>query len=183
MVEALVEALPLARTWVHGIQSGRPINVGDRMQMYDLVHRQIPLVSDPSRVSALWRAYEDCVNLGIAQLLASPSTIRELHSRLDAMAHFHEYAQALSRGFRVLDRVGCDQDAPANKRVLLVTPTDAAMLVLQRLDYWHDRPWNMREVIKLMLQDQLGLPPSRDSEIPGCDDDVGLRRFPNGVVE
>jgi hypothetical protein len=98
------------------------------------------------------------------------------------MAHFHEYAQALSRGFRVLDRVGCHQDAPANDRVLLVTPTDAAMLVLQRLDYWHDRPRNMRGVIKLMLQDQLGLPPSRDSEIPGCDDDVGLRRFPNGVV-
>jgi hypothetical protein len=72
MIDVSVEALPLARTWVHGIQSGRRINVGDRMQMHDLVHRQTPLVSDPSRVSALWRAFEDCVNLGIAQLLASP---------------------------------------------------------------------------------------------------------------
>ena len=85
---------------------------------------------------------------------------------------FHEYAQALSRGFRALEmeqnKIGRRQAHP--------------VLVLQRLDYWHDRPRNMREVVKLMLQDQLGLPPSRDSEIPGCDDDVGLRRFPNGVV-
>ena len=144
MVDVSVEALPLARTWVHGIQSGRRINVGDRMQMYDLVHNQMPLVSDPSRLNALWRAFEDCVNLGIAQLLASPSTIRELYSRLDAMAHFHEYAQALSRGFRALERG--------------LGGVQAADPVLQRLDYWH-RPRNMREVIKLMLQDRLGLSP------------------------
>jgi hypothetical protein len=42
----------------------------------------------------------------------------------------------------------------------------------------------MREVIKLMLQDRVGLPPPRlDSEIPGCDDGVGLRRFAIGVVD
>ncbi len=56
--------------------------------------------------------------------------------------------------------------------------------VLQRLDYWHDRPRTMREVIKLMLQDRVGLPPTlSDSEIPGCADDVGLRRFAIGVVD
>ena len=166
----MVEVLPLARTWVHGIQSGRPINVGDRMQMYDLVHRQIPLVSDQSEFNALWGAFEDCVNLGIAQLLASPSTVRELYSRLDAMAHFHEYAQSLLKSFRALESwLGYVQ---------------AADPILQRLDYWPDRPRNMREVIKLMLQDRVGLPPaSLGSEIPGCDDDIGLRRFPNGVVD
>ena len=156
------EYLAIARTWVRGIQSGRRINVGDRMQMYDLVHTQLPHVSDPPRLNALWRAFEDCVNLGIAQLLASPSTVRELYSR--PMARFHEYAQSLWRGFLALERVG----GP----------------VLQRLDYWHDRPRTMREVIKLMLQDRVGLPPTLlDSEIPGCADDCGLRRFAIGVVD
>jgi hypothetical protein len=125
----MVEVLPLARTWVHGIQSGRPINVGDRMQMYNLVYRPIP---DHSESNALWHAFEDCVNLGIAQLLASPSTIRELYSRLDAMAHFHEYAQALSRAFRGL------------KGELELGRIQAADPVLRWLYYWR-RP-KLREL-------------------------------------
>ena len=63
-----------------------------------LVHNQLPLISNHPRWNELWRAFEDCVNLGIARLLASPSTIRELY-RPDAMARFHTYALALARGF------------------------------------------------------------------------------------
>ena len=90
------EYLTLARTWAHGLQSGRRISLGDRM--HSLVHNQLPLISNHPRWNELWRAFEDCVNLGIARLLASPSTIRELH-RPDAMARFHTYALALARGF------------------------------------------------------------------------------------
>ena len=157
------EYLTLARTWAHGLQSGRRISLGDRMQMYSLVHNQLPLISNHPRWNELWRAFEDCVNLGIARLLASPSTIRELH-RPDAMARFHTYALALARGFA---RLQMDYNQAAE-----VAP------VLQRLDYWHDRPRSMREVIKLVLQDRLGLPPPLlASEIPGCDNDAGTRRF------
>ena len=86
--------LQVAHNWVRDVLSGRRINDGDRTQMYDLVHNQIPRIPDPSRLNALWRAFEDCVNLGIVQLLeTSPSFIRGLYSRLDAIAHFHEYAQ------------------------------------------------------------------------------------------
>lgn len=163
------EYLTLARTWAHGLQSGRRISLGDRMQMYSLVHNQLPLISNHPRWNALWRAFEDCVNLGIARLLASPSTIRELH-RPDAMARFHTYALALARGFA---RLQMDYNQAAE-----------VALVLQRLDYWHDRPRSMREVIKLVLQDRLGLPPPLlASEIPGCDDDAGTRRFAIGVVD
>ena len=148
----MVEVLPLARTWVHGIQSGRRINVGDRMQMYTLLHTDTP--PNQSEFNALWGAFEDCVNLGIAQLLASPSTVCELYSRLDAIAHFHEYAQSLLKSFRGLES--------------RLDGVQAAEPILQRLDYWPDRPRNMREVIKLMLQDRVGLPPAwPGSEIPG----------------
>ncbi len=33
------EPLKVAREWVHDVLSGRRINVGDRMQMYDSVHK------------------------------------------------------------------------------------------------------------------------------------------------
>jgi hypothetical protein len=102
------ELLQVARKWVRDVQSGRKLGAGVRMQMYGLVHA--PLGSGGLECDklddkiALWRAFEACVNLGIEQLLGSPSSIRELYSRLDAMAHFHEYAQALSRSFRALER-------------------------------------------------------------------------------
>lgn len=162
------EYVELARTWARGVQSGRRISVSDRMQMYDLVHNRMPLVSDPARMSALWRAFEDCVDLGITQLLGSPSGVRELCPRLGAMAHFHDYARSLSSGFLCLPRM---DDSLARQK-------------MQRLDYWHDRPRTMREVIKLVVQDRLGLPPHvAASEIPGCADEAGARRFALGVVD
>jgi hypothetical protein len=174
------EYMELARTWARGVQSGRRINVRDRMQMYDLVHNRMPLVSDAARLSALWRAFEECVDLGIAQLLRSPSSVRELLPRLDAMAHFHEYAQSLSSGFLSLQRMEdfLALQETAGRRLL------EPALVLQRLAHWHDRPRTMREVIKLVLQDRLGLPPHVPySEIPGCADEAGVRRFALGVVD
>ena len=80
----------LARKWIGAVLSGRKVARAERMQMYYLVYQQ---------VYRLWRVFEDCVNLGIEQLLRSPSDVRELHARAGAMAQFHTYAQAVLRGF------------------------------------------------------------------------------------
>ena len=148
------ELLQVARKWVRDVQSGRKLGAGVRMQMYGLVHA--PLGSgglDGDKLDykiALWRAFEACVNLGIEQLLGSPSSIRELYSRLDAMAHFHQYAQALSFGFCYLGRFQGGLEA-----------VPAAKPFFQRLGHVseEDRPRVMAAILKLMLQDQLGLSP------------------------
>ena len=148
------ELLQVARKWVRDVQSGRKLGAGVRMQMYGLVHA--PLGSGGLECDklddkiALWRAFEACVNLGIEQLLGSPSSIRELYSRLDAMAHFHQYAQALSFGFCYLGRFQGGLEA-----------VPAAKPFFQRLGHVseEDRPRVMAAILKLMLQDQLGLSP------------------------
>ena len=95
-----------------------------------------------------------CVYLGVEKLLGSPSSIRELYSRLVALAHFHVYAQALSAGFSYWGRAYEMDIVPAVNHIL------------QRLGHVSypapaepDRPIDMGAILKLMLQDQLGLSP------------------------
>ena len=168
------EVLKVARKWVLDVQSGRKLAVGDKMQMYDLVHNLFALHRHRISRDELWRAFEASVNLGVAQLLGSPRSIRELHSRLkgniDALAHFHVYAKALSYGFSPCGKTwGRDLEG-----VTAVNPS-----IRQRLgrvshqrgeDGSHHRDEDSGGMLKLMLQDQLGLPPVQQHSPIGAQD-------------
>ena len=172
------EPLQVARKWVGDVQSGRNLNYGDRMEMYGLVWGLCTSSTGGAELDdiALWRAFEACVKLGIEQLLGSPSSIRELYSRLDAMAQFHAYASALSFGFSSFGRrlsdimkssdeyrwrkIEARKETQRDARVRLKLVLQDQLGLSPGLQHSPmDAKDPMRAVLKVMLQDQLGLSP------------------------
>jgi hypothetical protein len=159
---AMEQVRQVARKWVCDVQSGRKLGAGDKMQMHDLVHHLVPLVRDGAKIYRIWRAFEACVNLGVEQLLGSPSNIRtHLAGNIHALAHFHLYAQALCFGFSPVTKILGARDVIETISVVLPN-------FIQRLGH-QDRtiptsegnpviPIGMGAILKHMLQDQLYSP-------------------------